>query len=284
MIDISKNVFVNRSFYAFTPSEIARKYYYHIQDVGEYVCGKGHMTIRENMKSFLLVFTCSGEAFLNYRGKDYVFKPGDVFLIDCMKPHKYGSSGKLNWHFYYVHFHGNNSHDLCELFYNTYGVIIDKESTCSIITIMKEFLILSKNRDAFFEIRCNALIAKLLSELIISAAFNFGETKNNHNNEIVTRAISFMEENYRSPILIDDIAKAAFTSRYHFTRVFKKMTGITPYAYLTNYRISIAKKQLKLTSSNISNIAIEVGFDSPSNFTRTFRLIEGVTPTIYRKF
>lgn len=72
-------------------------------------------------------------------------------------------------------------------------------------------------------------------------------------------------------------------SKYHFIRVFKRQMGVTPYEYLTEYRINMAKILLRTTYKSVFEIAFDVGYNSKSNFIAKFHSMTGVTPSQYRK-
>ena len=83
-------------------------------------------------------------------------------------------------------------------------------------------------------------------------------------------------------IRLNDLAKITKTSTYHFCRLFKKTTGMTPYQYVMQQRIELGKQLLKENSS-IAEIALSCGFASQSSFTTAFRKYVGVTPKTYRQ-
>lgn len=97
------------------------------------------------------------------------------------------------------------------------------------------------------------------------------------------RVLDFIESHLTDDISLDDLAREACLSPYHFSRLFHKATGRPPHRYLTERRIREAQKMLKSDGSSISTISLDTGFGSQSNFTRTFRKIAGVTPGQYRE-
>lgn len=72
-------------------------------------------------------------------------------------------------------------------------------------------------------------------------------------------------------------------SRYHFIRLFKQSTGMTPYQYLTQCRLERAQHLLANTDLTIAEIAERVGFATHSHFTKVFRQHFSVTPKVYRQ-
>lgn len=97
------------------------------------------------------------------------------------------------------------------------------------------------------------------------------------------RAIEFMHDNFGRELAVEEIASAAYLSEYHFARLFKQITGVTPHVYLANIRLERARKLLAETTLPISEIASAVGHQSQSHFTKMFKSVTGVTPRVYRE-
>ncbi len=97
------------------------------------------------------------------------------------------------------------------------------------------------------------------------------------------RAIEFMHDNYGRELALEEIAAAAYLSEYHFARLFKQITGVTPHLYLANLRIEKSRKLLTETQIPIIEIAAMVGYQSQSHFTKIFKSITGATPRVYRE-
>src|SRR5271168_2482578 len=61
-------------------------------------------------------------------------------------------------------------------------------------------------------------------------------------------AVAYMRENYSEPLSLADIARSAMLSRFHFSRVFREATGVSPGRFLSAVRIYEAKRMLASTS------------------------------------
>ena len=97
------------------------------------------------------------------------------------------------------------------------------------------------------------------------------------------RAIEFMHDNFGRELALEEIASAAYLSEYHFARLFKQITGVTPHVYLANVRLERARKLLADTALPIGQIASMVGYQSQSHFSKMFRSVTGITPRAYRE-
>ena len=99
---------------------------------------------------------------------------------------------------------------------------------------------------------------------------------------VMNRVMEHVDHHYMDDLSLDDIAAQAGFSKYHFCRVFKQYTNNTFYHYLCHKRVVMAEKQLNVTGRSISEIALQVGFDSISSFNRVYKQIRGTTPSQYR--
>jgi transcriptional regulator GlxA family with amidase domain len=95
-------------------------------------------------------------------------------------------------------------------------------------------------------------------------------------------AIAFITTNLGTPLRLDDIASAAGVSPFHFARLFRRSTGVSPHRYVTIARIERAKWLLRATPLSIAQVAFECGFASQSYLTTVFRRHVGVTPRTFR--
>ncbi|MFW6002594.1 MAG: AraC family transcriptional regulator [archaeon] len=101
--------------------------------------------------------------------------------------------------------------------------------------------------------------------------------------EHVARAVEYIEENITNDIDISSCAKVCGYSEYHFLRVFKEVSGLTPADYIRKRRLSeIAKLIYQEDDEYISEIAFNYGFNSKENFTRAFKAEHHILPTEYK--
>lgn len=90
----------------------------------------------------------------------------------------------------------------------------------------------------------------------------------------------FMDSNYTEPITIEQIARTAGMSEYHFFRLFKQTMGCTPYKYILSSRLNKASDLLKADYS-VSDVAISMGFSDIHSFSKAFKKHFGLSPTLY---
>lgn len=99
----------------------------------------------------------------------------------------------------------------------------------------------------------------------------------------LNNAIEYIENNLDSTIEIDEIAKVAFTSRYHFQRLFHAFTGFTLSEYIRNRRLTLAAEELSSKDAKVTEVALKYGYVSTDAFTKAFQRLHGVTPSKIKK-
>ncbi|MBA3515801.1 MAG: helix-turn-helix transcriptional regulator [Pyrinomonadaceae bacterium] len=99
----------------------------------------------------------------------------------------------------------------------------------------------------------------------------------------IRRSVELMHAQLEQDLSLKKIAAASYLSPFHFVRVFKKLTGTTPHAYLASLRTSRAQLLLSETNLSVTDISSRVGYSSPSHFTKAFRQATGLTPRAFRK-
>lgn len=98
----------------------------------------------------------------------------------------------------------------------------------------------------------------------------------------IRRAVELMLAQLDQELSLKDLAAASYLSPFHFSRLFKKLTGTTPHAYLAGLRTATAQKLLAETDLSITEISSRVGYSSPSHFSKGFRQATGLTPRAFR--
>ncbi len=99
----------------------------------------------------------------------------------------------------------------------------------------------------------------------------------------IKHSISYIKNNFRSDISLEDVSNEAGLSIYHFCREFKKATGYTPVEYINRTRCEYARTLLESRKYSVSEIGEVCGFTTSAHFSRTFKRFLGVYPSDYVK-
>jgi AraC family transcriptional regulator len=98
----------------------------------------------------------------------------------------------------------------------------------------------------------------------------------------VVRAIRHMREHLAEPLDLDELAHIAAISKFHLVRVFDETTGTTPHHFLSCLRVQRAKELLLQSGPSITEVCLEVGYNSPGTFSNTFSELVGLSPQEFR--
>ena len=97
------------------------------------------------------------------------------------------------------------------------------------------------------------------------------------------QAVEYINENLEITVSLTAIATELGMSQYHFCRLFKRSTGMTPHQYLIQQRVERAKQLLKQPGQTVTKIALECGFANESHLAKQFGKRLGMSPTQFRK-
>lgn len=99
----------------------------------------------------------------------------------------------------------------------------------------------------------------------------------------LSKLTEFIEENIDKSITLADLAALVNVSRFHFTRLFKRSTGVTAISYVERCRIRRAQSLILETDMALVEIALMTGFADQSHFTRRFHRHVGCTPAVFAR-
>ena len=106
---------------------------------------------------------------------------------------------------------------------------------------------------------------------------------NKENVVAVQRMQDYIEANLTRPITLAALARAAGYSQWHCARIFKELTGKTPFDYIRLLRLSRAALILRDEPVRVIDVAFDFVFDSHEGFTRAFTREFGLAPKAYMK-
>ena len=243
--------------------------------------------------SFELVYVVEGASRFNINGKIYTVTPKSIVFISNLENHEL---------------------KVLEYPYKRYCMLIKPEY---LNTVLNEPVLISilkyrpedfchvidlKSRDhagfeeafrrlyneinsceAFVKKYAGTLIAQLFISLYRSFKNHFPLTAINKSTETILKIQNYLENNFTEDVNLNDISKDNFQSMYYISHLFRKVTGFSFREYLILLRLSRAKELLFYTSQDITQVAINSGFNNVNHFIRIFKKNGGITPLQYRK-
>ncbi len=97
------------------------------------------------------------------------------------------------------------------------------------------------------------------------------------------RARDHADRCFDRPVDLDEMARVAGLSKYHFLRLFKATYGLTPIEYVSQRRIERAQDLLRATNLTVTEVCMLVGFSSLGSFSTRFRALVGETPREFQR-
>lgn len=135
------------------------------------------------------------------------------------------------------------------------------------------------------------VIAALIEQLTIHLLRRYANVRRSSELEMsraglvdrrIRRAVELMHIHLNRDLPLAEIAAAAYLSPFHFARLFKKLTGASPHAYLATLRMARAQSLLVETDLSITEVGGRVGYSSSSHFAKAFRQATGLSPRAFR--
>ncbi|MCR8630585.1 AraC family transcriptional regulator [Paenibacillus radicis (ex Xue et al. 2023)] len=155
-----------------------------------------------------------------------------------------------------------------------------------LLGLLMQVFDLNLNERSLYELSTKAVLQMIISNLIMLGGPTFREFPLSVNHKDIDRLkliIEYMQVNYSNPIRLQDLAKIVSFSESYFCRYFKGFTGKSPLEYLNQLRAQRAALLLKDTNKKITEISLDVGFNTLSYFIGVFKTHFGYTPSEYRK-
>ena len=266
--------------YFSTPSEYARRMLFYMSTCGYYYTNYDYRIEREDYHNYMLFYICDGRLSLRSGSQTMVASAGQVGFLNCHEPHEYHTIG--NTEFVWLHLDGSNTADFYQQAVQMHGgFVFDTPYAEQIKNGIYEIVFAFRNEQTLSEVRLSQKLYTLLVATVDTASQEAGQAEEN---DTVSKAMHFIQEQYMNPISLLDVATHVNMSQFHFFRLFRKDCGYSPHEYLILTRLNRAKHLLKTTGLPVKVIAQKAGYQNVSSFTNAFTDRVGISPTLFRKY
>jgi AraC family transcriptional regulator len=137
--------------------------------------------------------------------------------------------------------------------------------------------------DTLFRLQLTDLLATRLLAAHTGSPTTFQPVVGGLSPKVLVRAIERLRSDSETDLSLDALASDAGLSRFHFCRAFKESAGLSPHAWLRQYRLEQAMNMLRDTDATIASVAAELGYASQTAFAAAFRRSTGETPSDWRQ-
>ena len=214
----------------------------------------------------------------------YVLKPGDMIFVPKGEFHKTDSEEHTSTERILLSFNddfaGSEYMPYINEMKSRKHIRLPQEQMYKIHDILSKMEKEYKKKYAAYEDMEKLYLKQLL---ILISRYRLKDTTNELDDtyRIIQDAARFISENCTKSLNLNDIAKRHAMSPAHFSRQFKKITGIGLSEYINITRVTAAEKLLLNTDMQITRIAEECGFNDSNYFAAVFKKIKGITPKKY---
>jgi len=100
--------------------------------------------------------------------------------------------------------------------------------------------------------------------------------------DIMNNVIDHIEQNISERLTLESVSKQFYLSEFHFSRLFRILTGTGIKKYILGRKLAVAAEKLKDPQNTVTDIAYGLGFEYPEVFSRNFKKWFGVTPAVFK--
>ena len=267
----------------YTPSAFARSCLIHLQEVGTLRALSPHTSQRSNLASYLFFVVVDGEGQLTCDGSVYPLTRGSCVFIDCRRPYSHATSTHL-WTLSWAHFDGPTMHGIYRKYVERGGLpAFRPDDVQTYLDLLRQLNATAASDDHIRDMHINELLCALLSHLMQASWRPAAQRSSSESRSHIADVKTWLDENYKEKIALDDLAERFFINKFYLTRLFRERYGSTIVNYVLSLRISRAKELLRFTDLSVEEIGAQCGMPEANYFSRAFRKIEGISPSEFRR-
>ena len=264
-------------YFIYAPSKQALDMFLFPMQCGVFTYLPGYNLTRESFDSFLLMYIQKGELSLTFEGHTRCVKAGSFVFLDCYKLHSYSTT--KGWECIWCQFDGITARAYYSSIVSQLGNVFALSDAYPALGKLTAILNTFCSGDSVREPLLSKYLTDILTEFLLYTPANV-HSRNYMN--MAEEIITYINEHFTEDISVEELAKKAGLSQYHFIRTFKKETGFTPHEYIVNTRIFTAKYLLKNSRLSVKDVCFATGFSCESVFCGAFKRHLGLTPVQYR--
>jgi AraC-like DNA-binding protein len=237
---------------------------------------------RKEVGKYIFQYTVSGYGMIEVDGTQYKVDAGKAFIVSTPGDYRYYLPKESeNWEFIFLTLYGDEVKKCWDYIKTKFQSVIRFHPESAPIQLLAQIYKGASEKNITDPFYASSLCYRFVMELYqyVKNMDSFTEDWP----ESIISSILFARNHYHEEIGPDEMAESANLSRYHFSRLFKQTTGLTPIQYLTKMRVQKAAELLNQTKYSIEEIAENVGYANANYLTKVFRKTTNMTPGQYRK-
>lgn len=239
----------------------------HPKCCGRLKCEPSRRVGRPSLERYVLHYVLNGNGTFHKHGKTYPLASGDLFISCPDQPAFHIADEKNPMEYIWISLTSPQGIPL-----------LHQQDVIQLPDARRLFLqMIGSIDDPARDWSVHSLIYQLFA--VLAARPDNGEQQKDY----LRDAIAYIEEHYDQHLQVDHIAKLVGMSRSHFSRLFKRQTGVSPQDYIVAYRLEMGARLLVHTDLMQKEIAAQLGYPDVTTFSKIFKRKYGVSPGKYRK-
>lgn len=244
----------------------------YVSMAGTSYCDGSYHINRGSTDLVVLEYIVSGTGTLRIGKREFNPGAGDTYIIPTMTPHRYWSSSSNPWVKLWFNMHGSLVPRLLE----EYG-LKNKQVICGVPEMENRF------REGLRKASASCCSQHDLVLIVHSLIASLAEVSGGQ--PVSREALclkQFLDSRINGTVSLEEVAKQIHRSVPQSLRIFKKAWGISPYRYLIERKMQVARLMLENTLKPVNEIAGELGFKSEFHFSNLFKRKIGKSPRNFR--
>ncbi|MDF2724402.1 MAG: AraC family transcriptional regulator [Paenibacillus sp.] len=233
-----------------------------------------------NPKHHIVAYSLEGQAHYTIDGKDYLVRKGDFVFFPKGKFHSGVSDQRNPWASYVLLFDATFPNAESEQRFLAIDNIIPKSHVPQFTALFQDAYQEWTTKKTGYRLRCRCRIMEIFCLLIRKMDYF---SRNERHEQAIDAILNFMADNVAKNVTIEELSTLAGYSPSHFQSVFKQITGKTAIQYHNEIKINKARDLLQYGNFNVTEAAMQVGFNDVYYFSKLFKRVMGYSPSQFLK-
>ena len=243
------------------------------------ICGttfpdKNYRIERKKSETACIEYIEEGYGTVELDGKIFYPKAGDSYFLFSGQDQLYYSDEKAPWKKYFINLSGKLLDSLID------GYSLRNASHFEGLDIRPEMLEIIEIAKKSSSVDSTPEILKILNVIFFKMRQSL--VKKEEKKDISSEMIEFLNTRLMKKFSVSELCQYIAKSESQTIRIFKKACGMTPYSYVIEKRIELAKKMLDNTAMKVREIAEQLCFADEYYFSNLFKSKTGMSPLVYR--
>lgn len=249
-----------------------------IEMTGISYCDESYRISRKNSSIYVFEYILEGEGSVITDGRKFMAKQGDIYILHRGSEHLYYSDKSNPWTKIWFNARGPLIDSLVQLYRLSHTNHIENVPVSSVFYDLLNAARQAGNYNPAFSDEASRLFFQLI--LTLYPYVHREQPAYSGDAKILKE---YLDKNNYNKVELKDLCDQIYHSPSQTIRIFKKAFGITPYQYLINQRIELAKLLLLHSNKSIKEISLDLNFYDEHYFSNLFKGKTGISPLKYRK-